>query len=112
MCEQPQEYALSGGGTVTVYKPFGDESYVAIVNNAGRYPEIGTIAHNIGREEFVIVLEGTLLVERNNQRMTLHQGETVSIPDDSRYTIEGTGRALVIVRDQIGGRTEIENLSR
>lgn len=102
-----ERYELSGGGVVTVYRPFGDTHYVAVVESCGVYPALGSEARNRGRAEHIVVLEGSFAVRRNGQLHSLAAGDELALPDGVRYTIEGTGRALVMVHDQPGGETEI-----
>lgn len=101
------KYSLSGGGTVTVHKPFGSEHYIAIVEQDGRYPEPGKTARNVGRSEFSTVLEGRFEYIIDGTARILEANQSTMVPDGSRYSIEGTGKVLVVVHDMPGGKTEI-----
>lgn len=101
-------YALSGGGTVRVCKPFSTQHYSALVEQNGRYPEVGKIARNKGRREFSLVIEGTFTYTVNGTVQTLGANEQILVKDGDRYTIDGCGKVLVVVEDQPEGCTLIE----
>lgn len=103
-----KNYVLDGGSTVVVHKPFGNEYYSAVVNMKGEYPGPGTIAHDIGRSEFIYVLDGSLNIKVNNDMFTVKAGENILINDGDYYYISGEGRAMVVVHDLPGGTTATE----
>lgn len=105
--EHVKEYQLSGGGTVKVYKPFGDGVYFAIVEMDGVYPEEGKVAQNIGREEYSVVLDGEFEYEIAGAKKMFKKGDAVLVGDGVKYKITGKGRDLVFVKDVPGGKTEI-----
>lgn len=100
-------YELSGGGMVDVLKPFGGETYMAVVNIRGPYPEVGSWAHNVGRDEFVYVTAGQLSVWIDEQALMLREGDTCTFSDGSWYRIEGNGSCVVLVKDAPGGKTQV-----
>lgn len=101
-------YELSGGGSVSVLKPFSAENYSAIVRMKGRYPDVGHVARNQDRDEFIYIVEGEVKIVLNGEQSVLSAGESISLPDGSSYTIEGETVSLVMVCDQKGGGTVIE----
>lgn len=101
------QYALSGGGKVVVHKPFGGDHYVALVEMSGEYPEPGKLARNNGRDEFIVILEGTFEVTVNDGTQELSAGGAIFVPNGAYYRIVGAGKSLVVVRDEQGGSTEI-----
>jgi mannose-6-phosphate isomerase-like protein (cupin superfamily) len=102
-----EKYLLSGGGVVTVFKPFGGGHYIALVEQDGGYPAQGFHARNLNRREFSVVLDGTFEYELDGEKVTLSPGESILVPSEVPYKISGSGRVLVMVDDQDGGRTEI-----
>ncbi len=107
-----QTYDLDGGSKVTVYKPFGNEHYLAVVDINGRYPEAGKITQNIGRDEFIIVLRGQITATINEEVHLLEETQSILVRNGDRYFIEGIGQAVVSIRDEEGGRSEIENIKQ
>lgn len=103
-----KRYQLSGGGVVTVHKPFGGEHYVAVVEQKGRYPEGGKMARNQKRSEYSVVLDGTFSYSVDGKQSKLKSGDSILVGDGSTYSIDGEGRVLVVVYDLPGGRTVIE----
>lgn len=103
-------YALSGGGSVTVHKPFGDSSYFAVVHQDGRYPEHGRIAENQGRAEYSSVLDGQFTYNVNGLTSILKKGDSILVPDGAEYFIEGKGSIIVFVQDSPDGQTAINNM--
>lgn len=100
-------YELSGGGSVSVFKPFGDSVYAALTQMDGIYPQDNHEAKNTGRDEFLFVVDGSFQVVIDQTKYSLSDGDSVFIPDGATYEISGKGRSLVIVKDQSGGATEI-----
>ncbi|MBN8550707.1 MAG: hypothetical protein J0M12_15440 [Deltaproteobacteria bacterium] len=103
-----KEYPLSGDGVVRVYKPFGNEKYIAVVEQHGRYPEAGKTARNHGRSEFSVIISGTFEYCVDGVQTTLKEKDHILVGDGQRYSIEGNGKALVFVTDREGGATLIE----
>ncbi|MBX7145519.1 MAG: hypothetical protein K1X79_13800 [Oligoflexia bacterium] len=61
-------YDLSGSGKVVVQKPYGRGVYSAIVTmNGGTYPGEGKLAHDVGRDELITVLDGHFSVTLNDR---------------------------------------------
>jgi mannose-6-phosphate isomerase-like protein (cupin superfamily) len=104
-----KKYELSGGGTVRVCKPFGDNCYCAVVEQQGRYPEAGKIARNKGRREFSLILEGQFTYTIDGKRFELKTDGSILVDDGQTYGIQGKGKVLVMVQDQPGGTTQIED---
>lgn len=98
---------LSGGGTVEIYKPFGNEIYFAEVILDGRYPEQGKLAKNFKREEFVKILTGNFRLMKEGIETILKEDDSILISSNECYSLEGKGRCLVMVRDLEGGATDI-----
>ncbi len=109
---EPKIYELSGGGEVSVYKPFGQNLYFALVTQHGRYPESGKIGKNVGRSEFSIVLEGKFKYCINGESTNLEKDQSVMVPDGAAYWIEGSGRILVMIDDKANGQTLIEDIGK
>jgi len=109
MNENLKEYALNGGGKVTVIKPFSANSYSAVVKMNGRYPEEGKVARNYKRTEFVYIIDGEFKFTINGSERNLKAGETVRLSDGATYFILGAGTSLVMVKDDEGGETVIED---
>lgn len=101
-------YDLDGGSKVIVHQPFGSTYYSAVVDMKGDYPGPGLVAHDIGRSEFVYVLDGSLNITLNKTTYTVNAGENILIRDGDYYYISGQGRAMVVVYDQPGGTSAIE----
>jgi hypothetical protein len=95
------------GGSAIVHKPFGNEYYSAVVTMEGEYPGTGLIAYDVGRSEFIYVLEGSFEVRLNEEPYFLQVGENILIQDGDFYSISGQGRCMVIVHDLPGGQTEV-----
>jgi hypothetical protein len=106
---QVQTYALSGGGKVTVYKPFNATSYFAIVEQDGMYPEAGHLAVNKGRREYSVILDGTFVYEVKGKSIPLSKGEQLLVGEGQPYRITGKGRVMVFVEDEEGGATLIQS---
>lgn len=104
-----QMYELSGGGSVRVCKPFSEQNYGAIVEQAGRYPEAGKQARNSGRREFSMVLEGEFNYTVDGVSRRLKKFDSILVDDGQIYVIDGHGMVLVMVEDLPGGKTIIEN---
>lgn len=104
-----KSYALDGECQVTVYKPFGDETYFAIVDQNGRYPGEGRSARNVGRKEYSIVLDGEFQYQIDGVTQIVKQNESVAVGDGSRYSITGKGKLLVYIHDEPHGSTVIES---
>lgn len=102
-------YKLDGGGEVRVCKPFGDDKYIAYVTMDGCYPERGKIARNYKRDEFLTVIEGGFDIEIDGHLTKVAVGESILIPDAACYTISGSGHSVILINDQKGGETLIEN---
>lgn len=102
-----EKYELSGGSLVEVHKVFGNDYYLAIVDIDGEYPETGKIAKNSGRQEYIIILEGSMKITVDGEEHSLVAGESILVPDGGTYGIIGKGRALVFVNDQPGSKTDI-----
>lgn len=100
-------YELSGGGSVQVFKPFGPGTYAAVAEVFGEYPEQGKLACNFAREEFVVVLDGALQITRNDQVHSLKRDDHITFKPGDCYLISGSGRCMIIVQDQPGGRTDV-----
>lgn len=100
-------YELSGGGVVTVLKPFGSSVYGAVVHMAGRYPDPGQVAHNVARDEYIFVLDGEFEITLNGRKSRLLTNSEILVSANSSYFIEGAGRCLVLVKDGQGGNTEL-----
>lgn len=108
---KPIKYDLSGGSEVLVCKPFGERTYFAYVNMpTGRYPEEGKIAHNVGRDECSLVIEGKFFYQINEETITVEPGEMVLVKNGDRYSITGSGKVIVFVEDQTNGRTEVVDI--
>ena len=99
-------YKLDGGSKVTVYKVFGTRHYFAVVDMDGHYPGKGKISHNVGRNEFILVLSGELLVTKNGRKKTLKTGMTLLLENGCKYEILGKGKSLVFVDDGEAGKGE------
>ena len=104
-----KSYALSGGGVVTVYKPFGERNYSALVKQRGRYPEGAKFARNRGRREYSVVISGSFTYVVDGVSSVLEADDTILVGDGQRYCIDGTGTVLVMIEDQEGGATIIED---
>lgn len=103
-----KKYDLSGGDKVTVLQPFGKNIYAAVAELKGNdYPENGKIAQNVGRTEFMYMLDGQMEITVNGVTQTVKAGESVQVNDGDTYSIVGEGRSLVIVRDEEEGKTEV-----
>lgn len=98
-------YTLSGGGTVEVHTPFGNAYYLAVVIQDGRYPEKGKIARNKGRQEYSVILEGEFCYRVGGEPKTLGVNDSILVPADVDYTLDGRGKILVFVHDEEGGTT-------
>jgi hypothetical protein len=107
---EAEAYVLPGGGTVEVHKPFGNEYYYAFVKLSGQYPQAGQIARDIGRREYVQLLEGKVTLTVNGEDNSLESGATQLIKDGDAYRLSGDGELMVFVEDQEGGTTQIEDL--
>lgn len=110
--KQPvQKYDLPGGDKVEVHQPFGQEIYFAIADMKGNnYPGEGKKAHNKGRTEYMLMLEGTMELTLNGETRTVTPGEVVIVNDGDDYSIVGEGRSLVFVKDEQGenpGATQV-----
>ena len=95
---------------VEVHQPFGNNHYYALVDLNGRYPELGKIAHDIGRREYMQLLEGRVELTINNVRQVLQPKLSRLVDDGDYYFIEGRGIVMVFVEDQEGGTTQVEDL--
>ena len=107
---QPQTYQLPGV-TVEVHQPTGKFHYFANLEVHGNYPGDGKIAHNVGRKESLHWLEGEGKLILNNRVHLLNKGLRIVMNDGDQYTLAGEGKAIVFVKDQLGGTTIIEDLS-
>lgn len=107
MDESVKRYELSGGSSVTLLKPFGSTTYAALVEQRGRYPELGMRARNRNRREFLYLLEGEVSVQCAGKSTPLGRTAGVLLNEDEPYSIEGQGRVLVVVTDQPGAATEL-----
>lgn len=107
--EFSQEYILDGGGKVIVHKPFGTDYYTAVVTMDGEYPGSGMIAHDVGRSEFIYVLDGVFVIRINEELFSIRAGENILIDEGDFYSISGQGRCMVFIHDQPGGYTEIRS---
>lgn len=106
---QPAIYDLPGA-TVAVHKPFGDQYYYALVELDGHYPGLNKVAHNIGRREYVHLVEGTANLTVNNIPYILQPIAGRLINDGDHYSLEGKAKLMVLVEDQVGGVTHIEDI--
>lgn len=106
---EPEIYDLPGT-KVEVHQPFGSTYYYAIANIYDCYPEPGKIAHDIGRREYMHLLEGDVTLTLNNASYVLKQGLARLVDDGDYYFIEGKGKLMVFVEDQEKGTTQIEDL--
>ena len=106
-----QTYELSGGSFVTVHKPFGANIYTAEVRmpSGAVYPEPGKVALDVGRQEFITVVTGSMLLQVNGDECNLIKGDTYLLKDGDKYSIKATEDliACVLVEDQEDGKTEI-----
>ncbi len=102
-----KKYVLEKDSIVEVYKIFGDKQYFAVVEMNGRYPRSGKIAQDINREEFFYTLEGELNLVVNNKKQTLKKGKSFLVKNNDKYFVEGKGKMLVFVKDEVGGESKI-----
>lgn len=107
-----KQYQLPGESSVEVFKVFpkneSAEVYFAIVESRGRYPEVGQIAQNYNRDEYIVVLDGEIKVTVNdNEPKLLKKDQDLLIKNGDKYFIDGVGRALVLVRDLERGESRI-----
>lgn len=106
---EPEIYKLPGAD-VEVHKPFGNEYYYALVKLDGRYPEPGQIAHDIGRQEYIQLLEGNAELTVNDIQYVLQPMLGRLINDGDFYFLQGKADLMVFVEDKINGSTQIENI--
>lgn len=99
-----KKYALAGGSKVTVYKVFGKRFYFAVVELEGAYPGDGNIAHNKGRNEFVLVIKGKIEVTKDGITKNITGGGTILLQDGCKYEISGKGKSLVFVDDGVNAK--------
>lgn len=105
---EPITYKLPGA-VVELHRPSNNSShYYAVVELDGRYPGEGHIAHNVGRRESLHWLEGEAQLTVNKTTHVLTGRKRVAMNDGDYYLLEGKGRAIVFVKDQPGGQTQIE----
>ena len=101
------KHKLEGGGSVDVHKVFGEECFIAIANIENIYPGNENIAKDVGRSEYLYILEGNFSICVNDKNEILGKDEHLLISDGDTYEITGQGRILVFVKDETGGSTEI-----
>lgn len=85
------------GGKCTLYAdcPTGRLS-VATIAQDGRYPETGQRI-NATCTEAILVLEGELTVTLDKKPVTLKPGDLVYITPKTPYSVEGKGKAVVMI---------------
>lgn len=100
---------ISGGGSVKIFSSSKDDKiYLAHVTMTGnRYPEKGH-AVNKGQVEAVYVTAGELIFTLDGEKHVLGVGEVIYFDEGVKYTVEGTGEALVAITPAHGGETIIE----
>lgn len=103
-----KSYPLPGNGEVSVFQPFGKEIYVAVAVTHGTYPEAGKVAHDVNREEFILVLDGKFDITLNGNKYELNRDEHLIVRDGDKYSIKGKGRCVVLVKDGPGGTSKVE----
>ena len=107
MTEQESTTYKLPGAVVELHRSSGSNHYYAFVALDGRYPEEGQIAHNVGRRETLHWLEGEAHLILNGTTQFLTGRKRVAMNDGDSYILEGKGRAIVFVKDQPGGQTQI-----
>ena len=98
------------GAEVELHRSSGNNHYYAFVELDGRYPEEGQIAHNVGRRETLHWIEGEAQLTVNGAPHTLNGRKRVSMNDGDSYVLQGKGKAIVFVKDQQGGQTQIDKI--
>lgn len=78
--------------------PKGDHS-IAVVETRGRYPQTG-VAYNDICTETVYLLEGQLRITLNGKETVLDPGDLCMILPNIKYSIEGIGKAMVLITPQ------------
>lgn len=109
--DQVKKYLLPGGSSVEIHQIFGKEIYFAIIDQCGRYPDEGRVAHDINRFEYLYVISGEIRLTVNSKVHFLMAGQAYLISDGDRYFLAGKARVLVLVHDQKEGRSVIEDLT-
>jgi len=101
------KYNLPGGSLCEVHKVFGDEYYIAIVEENGVYPEKGKIAKNINRDEYMYLITGEMTIWINGIESKLKENDSILAKNGSIYKIDGKAKCIVFVKDGKDGKTEI-----
>lgn len=105
---QPAIYELPGA-KVAVHKPFGDQHYWAFVELDGHYPGLNRVACDVGRREYIHLIEGIAKLTVNDVHHILQPRVSRLVNDGDRYSLEGKAKLMVFVEDQVGGATHIED---
>lgn len=110
-----QKYILSGGAECTVVRKENSPMYLAVIHMApeSRYPEVGEIAKNSNRSEYIYCLNGSARIHLNNEVIHLAKGESVFIDNGDTYSISAESKGLecvVLVTDGDNAESIITHL--
>ncbi len=103
----PKTYQLEKNTTVAVHTPFLGNYSMAIAELNGPYPQIGKIAHNVNRNEYIVVVTGRITLTINGVVYDLKAGDNRLIEDGDYYAITGKAKVAVFVHDGVSAKTEI-----
>ena len=83
------QYTLSGGSQCTVVRRKGASSYLAFIHMepTGRYPEMGNVARNFNRTEYIYVNRGSADIHLNNQFIHMQEGESIFVDNGDIYAL-------------------------
>ncbi|MBP9797871.1 cupin domain-containing protein [Candidatus Woesebacteria bacterium] len=84
-----KKYVLSGGSECTVIRHKNNQVYLAHIHMAIHmaYPEVGSVAKNFKRSEYIYVESGSGLCTVNDQSYPLKKGESILVDDGDTYAI-------------------------
>jgi mannose-6-phosphate isomerase-like protein (cupin superfamily) len=102
-----KKYDLESDSQVTVYKIWKGKKYFATIKIDGDYPSKGFVAKDYNREEFILVIEGSIIITLNNQKIILRSNDYLLIKHNDKYKISGKAEVIVFVKDGKSGETKL-----